>query len=403
LPLLIGGATTSRTHTAVKIAPAYSCFTVHVKDASRAVGVAQSLVSADLKADFVARIRAEYEGVRERHKSRQTRTDWLSLHQARDNRSPIEWSRYTPPVPKRLGIQVFQDYPLEELCHFIDWTPFFVTWELAGRFPRILEDPVVGTEARKLYRDALELLDHVIAQKWLTARAVIGLFPANTVGEDDIEIYTDDNRHGELLVIHTLRQQQKKPDGQPNFALADFIAPKESGVADYIGAFAVTTGIGIEAVVERFEKDHDDYNAIMIKALADRLAEALAECLHERVRKEFWGYAPEENFDNAALIDERYQGIRPAPGYPACPDHTEKLLLWKLLEAEEHAGIRLTESLAMYPAASVSGWYFSHPEARYFGLGKINEDQVHDYAKRKGMDVKTMERWLAPNLGYEVE
>jgi 5-methyltetrahydrofolate--homocysteine methyltransferase len=403
LPLLIGGATTSRTHTAVKIAPAYSCFTVHVKDASRAVGVAQNLVSADLKANFVARIRAEYEGVRERHKSRQTRTDWLSLHQARDNRSPIEWSRYTPPVPKRLGIQVWRDYPLGELCHFIDWTPFFVAWELAGRFPRILEDPIVGTEARKLYRDALELLDHLIAEKWLTARAVIGLFPANTVGEDDIEIYTDDNRHGELLVIHSLRQQQKKPDGQPNFALADFIAPKESGVADYIGAFAVTAGIGIEAVVERFEQDHDDYNAIMIKALADRLAEALAECLHERVRKEFWGYTPEENFDNAALIDERYQGIRPAPGYPACPDHTEKLLLWKLLEAEKHTGIRLTESLAMYPAASVSGWYFSHPEARYFGLGKINEDQVHDYAQRKGMDVKAVERWLAPNLGYEVE
>jgi len=403
LPLLIGGATTSKAHTAVKIDPNYLPPVVHVKDASRAVGVATSLVSRDLRDDFVARLRDEYEAVRERHRNKRALMEWLTLAEARANKPSIDWAGYTPPRPRQPGIQVFRNYPLDELARYIDWTPFFMTWELAGKYPRILDDEVVGKEARKLHEDALSMLNRLIAEKWLTARAVIGLFPANTVGEDDIEIYTDDSRRGELMVIHTLRQQQRKPDGQPNFALADFIAPKESGVPDYIGAFAVTTGIGIEEHVRRFEQAHDDYSAIMVKALADRLAEAFAERMHERVRREFWGYAAGESLDNEALIGEKYRGIRPAPGYPACPDHTEKALLWKLLGVEEAVGMKITDSFAMHPAASVSGWYFSHPQARYFGLGKINVDQVHDYAKRKGMDVKTVERWLSPVLGYDTE
>jgi 5-methyltetrahydrofolate--homocysteine methyltransferase len=306
-------------------------------------------------------------------------------------------------MPQRLGIQVFEDYPLAELRDCIDWTPFFIAWELAGRFPRILDDPVVGESARKLYEEALEMLDRIVAERTLQARGVIGIFPANTVGEDDIEVYTDETRAGELSVIHTLRQQQKRPPGQPNLALADFVAPKESGVPDYVGAFAVTAGVGVDALVARFEAEHDDYNAILVKALADRLVEALAERLHQRVRTELWGYAREERLDHEALIEERYQGIRPAPGYPACPDHTEKLLLWELLDVEKNTGITLTESLAMVPTAAVSGWYFSHPKSRYFGVGKINEDQVHNYARRKGMDVKTIERWLGTQLGYETE
>ncbi len=403
VPLLIGGATTSRTHTAVKIAPQYEHPTVHVKDASRAVGVAGRLVSADLREAFVAEVRAEYAEVRERHKGRQARIEWLSLTEARARKLAVDWREYRPPVPRRLGIRVFEDYPLAELRDYIDWTPFFIAWELAGRFPRILDDPVVGESARKLFDEALSMLDRLIAEKTLRARGVIGLFPANTVAEDDIEVYTDETRDGELTVIHTLRQQQKRPPGQPNLALADFVAPEESGVPDYIGAFAVTAGIGLDALVARYEATHDDYSAILVKALADRLAEAFAERLHQRVRIELWGYAGDERLDNEALIDERYQGIRPAPGYPACPDHTEKLLLWELLEVEKNTGITLTDSLAMLPTAAVSGWYFSHPKARYFGLGHINEDQVHDYARRKGMDVKSIERWLGPNLGYETE
>ena len=403
LPLLIGGATTSKTHTAVKIDPNYKQPVVHVKDASRAVGVATSLISDDLTPDFVSRLKNEYDTVRERHKGKQARIEWLGIAEARANRTPIDWTVYTPTAPQKTGVQSFIDYPLAELVDYIDWTPFFVTWELAGKFPRILDDKVVGTEARKLYDDARGMLDQLVREKWLRASAVIGIFPANAVADDDIELYTDNSRHGELMVIHSLRQQTQKPPGQPNFALADFVAPKESGVADYLGAFAVTAGIGIEAVIERFQKEHDDYSAIMVKALADRLAEAFAERMHERVRTEFWGYAANEVMANTELVDERYQGIRPAPGYPACPDHTEKALLWKLLDAEASAGIRLTDSFAMYPAASVSGWYFAHPQARYFGLGKINEDQVHDYAKRKGMDVKTVERWLSPVLGYDTE
>jgi 5-methyltetrahydrofolate--homocysteine methyltransferase len=403
LPLLIGGATTSKAHTAVKIEPHYREPVVHVLDASRAVGVATSLISADLRNDFVAKTRAEYESMRERHRNKQSRVEWLTIEEARANKPRIEWSGYRPPKPRQPGTHVFEDYPLAELLPYIDWTPFFVSWELAGKYPRILEDEVVGPEARKLFADAQAMLKQLVAEKWLTARAVIGLFPANTVGEDDIELYTDDTRRGELIVLHSLRQQQKKPENQPNFALADFIAPKESGVPDYIGAFAVTTGLGIEEHIARFQGAHDDYSAIMLKALADRLAEAFAERMHERVRKEFWGYVSDEALDNEALIDENYQGIRPAPGYPACPDHTEKALLWKLIDPERNAGIRITESFAMYPAASVSGWYFSHPQSRYFGLGKINVDQVQDYARRKGMDVKTVERWLSPVLGYDTE
>ncbi len=403
LPLMIGGATTSRAHTAVKIDQNYDHPVVHVKDASRAVGVSTRLLSVGMRDALKQELQAEYDLVRQRHKGRQARIQWLTLEQARANKVPIDWSAYTPPVPQKTGIQVFKDFPLDELVDCIDWTPFFIAWEMAGRFPRILEDEVVGVEATRLYNDAQAMLKRIVAEKWFSAHGVIGLFPANTVGEDDIELYVDDTRHGELSVIHSLRQQTEKPPGRPNIALADYIAPKESGVADYIGAFAVAVGFGMDERVKEYEADHDDYNAIMLKALADRLAEAFAERMHLHVRKEFWGYASDENLDNDALVDEKYQGIRPAPGYPACPDHTEKALLWELLQVEENTGIQITEHFAMTPTAAVSGWYFSHPDSRYFGLGKINEDQVHDYARRKGMDLKTTQRWLSPNLGYDID
>ena len=401
VPLLIGGATTSRTHTAVKIEPHYTQPVIHVKDASRAVGVVQRLISADLKADFSKQVKQEYAVVRDRHKGRQARIKWLPLAEARTNRFPVDWQTYRPPEPKITGIRVFNDYPLAELQDYIDWTPFFVAWELAGRFPRILDDETVGEEARKLYRDAREMLDTAIHEKWLAARAVIGLFPANSIGHDDIEVYVDDSRMGLLAEFHSLRQQTKKPPGQPNFALADFIAPKQTGRNDYIGAFALAAGFGMEDKLRQFEQDHDDYHAIMLKALADRLAEALAERLHQRVRKEFWGYQADETLDNSALIAEKYRGIRPAPGYPACPDHTEKPLIWDLLKVETNTGITLTDNYAMYPTAAVCGLYFSHPDSRYFGLGKINRDQVSDYALRKGMEVRQAERWLGPSLGYD--
>ena len=401
VPLLIGGATTSRTHTAVKIEPRYTQPVVHVKDASRAVGVAQSLISAELKADFCNRVKQEYALVRDRHKGRQAGIKWLPLAEARSNRLDVDWQTYRPPEPKMSGIRVFNDYPLTDLLDYIDWTPFFIAWELAGRFPRILDDETVGEEARKLYRDAREMLETAVREKWLTARAVIGLFPANSIGHDDIEVYVDDSRKGLLAGFHSLRQQTKNPPGRPNLALADFIAPKHTGRNDYIGAFAVAAGFGMEDKLHQFEQDHDDYRAIMLKALADRLAEALAERLHQRVRKEFWGYQADETLDNAALIAEKYQGIRPAPGYPACPDHTEKPLIWDLLKAEANTGITLTDNYAMYPAAAVCGLYFSHPDSRYFGLGKINRDQVSDYALRKGMEVRQAERWLGPSLGYD--
>jgi len=341
--------------------------------------------------------------VRQRHESRQQKINWLSIAAARANRAVVDWADYTPPVPRRLGIQVFHNYSLAELASYIDWTPFFIAWELAGKFPRILEDEVVGKEATRLYQDAKIMLEKIINEKWLSAHGVTGLFPANSIGHDDIEVYVDESRRGILTELHTLRQQTCKPEGQANFALADFIAPKETNINDYIGAFALATGFEIEAKIQQFENDHDDYSAIMLKALADRLAEAFAERMHQRVRQEFWGYDTNESLDNEALIAEKYHGIRPAPGYPACPDHTEKSLLWALLNVAENTGITLTESYAMQPAAAVSGFYYSHPDSRYFGLGKINIDQVSDYAKRKGFEMHNMEKCLSPSLGYDAD
>jgi 5-methyltetrahydrofolate--homocysteine methyltransferase len=400
IPLLIGGATTSKVHTAVKIEPGYSHPTLYVTDASRAVGVAGRLLSKEMKADFVAETAAEYAELRERHAGKTARSKLVPVERARANAQAPDFEGYSPPVPAQAGIHTFADYPLQNLVPRIDWGPFFSTWELAGIFPAILEDDLIGEEARRLYRDAQGVLSRIVDENLLRARAVIGLFPANRVG-DDIEVYTDESRTQLRCTIHALRQQMEKPPGRPNLCLADLVAPKDSGIADYIGAFAVTTGIGVAELAAKFEADHDDYNSIMVKALADRLAEAFAEHLHERVRKEFWGYAGEEDLDNEALIRERYQGIRPAPGYPACPDHTEKAILFDLLDVPENAGISLTENFAMWPTAAVSGFYFSHPESGYFGLGKIGRDQVEDYARRKGMEIAETERWLAPNLDYE--
>ena len=403
LPLLIGGATTSKTHTAVKIDPQYSGSTVHVLDASRCVGVASTLLSGEpgLADEYVRSIKEEYRQVRESRSSRQSSKEYLSLEEARANRLKLNWSSYEPPRPSFLGTRVFSDYPLEDLVHHIDWTPFFSSWQLKGKFPAILQDEFVGQEAQQLYNDARSLLRRIIDEKWLQARAVIGFFPANACPDDQIELYADESREEAISTLAHLRQQVKKAPGQPNLCLTDFLAPKENGQPDYLGAFAVTAGIGIERWVEKFESEHDDYHAILLKALADRLAEALAERMHERVRREFWAYAPEEALDNEALIAEDYRGIRPAPGYPACPEHTEKRRLFDLLQVEEQIGIRLTESYAMYPAASVSGWYFAHPAAKYFGLGQIGKDQVTDYARRKQMPVEEAERWLAPSLNYE--
>ena len=399
VPLLIGGATTSRVHTAVKIAPNYRHTTVYVKDASRAVGVASNLLSDDFRANFINEIKAEYEDVRTRHAGKQQRVAWLSLDAARANGVKIDWSTRSPIKPKQLGVKVFADYSLAELAKYIDWTPFFQAWELTGTYPAILNDVVVGVEAKKLFADAQAMLKQLIDGKWVTAKGVFGLFPANRVG-DDVEIYSDESRTQLLTVIHSLRQQTEKPPGRPNYALADYVAPKESGVPDYVGAFAVTAGIGLEAVAENFAKQHDDYSSILVKALTDRLAEAFAERLHERVRKEFWGYAADEKLSNEELIKEGYRGIRPAPGYPACPDHTEKTQLFKLLSVEQNAGMTLTESMAMLPTAAVSGWYFAAPESQYFAVGKLNKDQIEEYARRKGMTVAEVERWLSPNLGY---
>lgn len=402
IPLLIGGATTSLVHTAVKIEPNYSGPTVYVKDASRSVGVCTNLLSPELRQAYIDGVKTDYEAIRVRHKGKKSQSRRVSLEAARANDLKTDWSAYVPPRPVFLGVKAFEDYPLGEIAQRIDWTPFFQTWELHGKYPRILEDEVVGEEARKLFADAQAMLQRIIAERWLTARGVIGLFPANRAG-DDIEIYTDESRSRVAMVYHGLRQQMEKPPGRPNHNLADLVAPKDAGVADYIGAFAVTAGLGIDDRVRAYEAAHDDYNAILLKALADRLAEAFAELMHERVRREFWGYAPEESLGNEELIDEKYRGIRPAPGYPACPDHTEKGPLFDLLQAHDRAGILLTESFAMLPAASVSGFYFSHPESSYFGIGKIGRDQVEDYARRKGWDFATAERWLAPLLGYEGE
>ncbi len=401
LPLMIGGATTSRAHTAVKIDLAYKHPVIHVKDASRAVGISTRLLNVDMKEELSKEIKKDYDIVRERHAGKQAKINWLTLEDARANRVVIDWHHYTPPIPKKLGIEIFTDYSLEELAKYIDWTPLFIAWELAGKFPRILDDKIVGKEATKLHEDAKMMLDKIIKEKWFSAKGIYGLFSANSIGRDDIEIYKDEKRDGLLISMHSLRQQTQKPPGQANFALADFIAPEETHVKDYIGAFAVATGFGVEERIKQFENDHDDYSAIMLKALADRLAEAFAERLHQRIRKEFWAYDANETLENEHLIAEKYQGIRPAPGYPACPDHTEKLLIWNLLKVGKSTGITLTESYAMYPSAAISGLYFSHPDSRYFGLGKINKDQVKDYARRKGISIQEMERWLAPNIGYD--
>jgi len=399
-PLLIGGATTSPAHTAVKIDPQYQGAVVYVKDASRSVGVCQQLVTQDTRDAYIATLKAEHERRREQHRNKGVKTPQLSLSQARAKRLKINWAGYLPPVPSFLGVRTFDDYPLAELLPYIDWMPFFNAWEFAGKFPDILSDAIIGESASSLYMDATRMLKRLIDEKWLKARAVLGFFPANS-SDDDIVLYSDDTRHAVKARLHHLRQQKSKPQNQAQSCLADFIAPLSSGRADYLGAFAVTAGIGIDAHVARFEAEHDDYSSIMLKALADRLAEALAERMHERVRRELWGYAPEERLPGEALIREQYQGIRPAPGYPACPEHTEKAALWQLLDPERNAGIRLTESFAMYPTAAVSGWYFSHPQAHYFGVGQIDRDQVASYAERKGWTLAQAERWLAPNLGYE--
>ncbi len=400
LPLLIGGATTSKVHTAVKIAPGYSGSTVYVEDASRSVGVVQRLLSESGQGEYAQTVKKDYESLRSSYGGRRAKTVMLSVEEMRKRKYAIDWTGFTPPKPRRPGVHVFDNFSLETLTRYIDWTPFFKTWELHGKYPKIFEDKTVGEEARKLHRDALALLRRIVDEGLLTARGVVGLFPANTVDDDDIEVYADDSRTRSIARLCGLRQQFQKPPGRFNFCLADFIAPKDAA-PDYIGAFAVTAGLGADALAASFIKDHDDYHGIMAKALADRLAEAFAECLHETVRKDYWGYAPEEAFDNESLIAEQYAGIRPAPGYPACPDHTEKRTLFELLDAPERAGIQLTESCAMHPAASVSGWYFSHPESFYFGLGRVNRDQVADYAARKGVDFKEMERWLRPNLAYD--
>jgi 5-methyltetrahydrofolate--homocysteine methyltransferase len=397
IPLLIGGATTSKIHTAVKIAPQFNQPVVHVLDASRSVPVASSLISDEKRDLFVEGIEKEYEEMRERHKNKAVTKDYLPYSEALKNKWHLPWSGYHPKTPSFLGTKVFDHFPLEKLRKYIDWTPFFSTWELHGKYPNILEDKVVGVEATKLFADANAMLDKIINEKWLQAKGTIGFFPAASIG-DDIEIKNGQ----ESLTLHHIRQQNKKGQNLPNYCLSDFIAPKELGINDYIGAFAVTTGLGIEKWIEQFEKDHDDYSSIMIKSLADRLAEAFAECLHEMVRVELWGFAPSEGFTNDELIKEKYQGIRPAPGYPACPDHTEKTTLFHLLGDEAQTSILLTESMAMYPTAAVSGWYFSHPESKYFGIGKIGRDQLENYAKRKNMPVDVAERWLSPNLNYDV-
>ncbi len=400
VPLLIGGATTSPAHTAVRIDPEYQGPVAYVKDASRAVGVCQSLATPDQREETTRRLKAEHAAKREQHRGRKVKAPAFSLLEARANRFRCDWAAYRPPVPKFAGVRSFDNVPLEELVRYVDWMPFFNAWEFAGKFPDVLTDPVVGEAASNLYADARRMLKQLIAERWVRASGVVGFFPANSVDED-IEVYADESRGEVAWRLHHLRQQKPKPAGQPHYALSDFVAPRDSGVADWIGAFAVTTGIGLDERVREFEVRHDDYGAIMLKALADRLAEALAERMHERARREFWGYAPEERFTNDDLVREKYRGIRPAPGYPACPDHTEKGTLWKMLDVERNAGIHLTESYAMHPAAAVSGWYFSHPESIYFAVGKIDADQVADYARRKRITPAEAARWLAPSIGYE--
>ncbi len=403
-PLLIGGATTSKVHTAVKIAQNYSGPVVHVNDASKSVPVASSLISDELRDEFMAEVLKDYDRVREQNKNAQSQNKFITLEEARKNKVPIDWAKTEITKPNLIGNKVFNHYDLAEIAEYIDWTPFFHSWELKGSYPKILSHPEIGTEASKLFKDAQDMLKQIISEKWLQANAVIGIYPANCIRHDDIEVF--DKNGNPICEFHSIRQQTKKPAGQNNIALADFIKPKQSSETnfnpstDYIGAFALTTGIGIDERVKQFEKDHDDYKAILLKALADRLAEAFAELMHKKVRRELWGYAKNENLNNEDLIKEEYLGIRPAPGYPAQPDHTEKNTIWKLLDVEKNTGIVLTESLAMVPTAAVSGLYFAHEASQYFGIGKITKEQVLDYAKRKGMSLQEAERWLGPVLAY---
>ena len=399
VPLLIGGATTSKAHTAVKIDPEYPESVVHVNDASRAVTVVGDLLNPDSSVQYKAGIKEEYALFRERFLTRGKKREFLSIEQARENKWKLDWDTFEAVKPNELGVQVIEEFDLEKLVDYIDWSPFFRSWDLHGKYPDILEDEVVGAQAKELFADAKVILKKILDEKLLKAKAIFGLFPANTVNDDDIEIVTSGGgENEEKFIFRTLRQQSKKASGKPNIALSDFIAPKESGKQDYMGCFCVTAGFGTQELAEKYEADHDDYNSIMVKALADRFAEAFAEYLHERVRKEHWGYASEESLSNDALIKEEYKGIRPAPGYPACPDHLEKLTIWDVLKVKENIGVELTESLAMWPAASVSGYYFANPQARYFGLGKIKMDQVTDFAKRKNIETRLAEKWLNPNI-----
>ena len=407
IPLLIGGATTSRAHTAVKVTPRYKGPVLWVKDASRSVPVAAALLSEERRGKLLAETEADYESLRKRHAAKNERP-LVSIEDARANRTPIDWSSYEPPAPAMVtgdegsNIRVFEDYDLAELREYIDWQPFFNAWEMKGKFPDILNNPATGETARKLYDDAQEMLDRMIKEKWVTANGVIGFFPANAVG-DDIELYRDSDRSEVLTTLHNLRQQGQHREGVPNRSLGDYVAPKETGLPDHVGAFAVTAGLGGQDKIKEFKDELDDYSAILLESLSDRLAEAFAERLHQRVRIELWGHDPDEDLDNLALIGERYTGIRPAPGYPACPEHTEKRTLWELLDVEKNTGMELTDSMAMWPGASVSGFYFSHPESQYFVVGRLARDQVESYAERKGWTLEEAERWLSSNLGYDPE
>jgi len=423
IPLLIGGATTSRAHTAVKVAQKYHGPVIWVKDASRSVPVVAALLSDEQRPKLLADTEADYESLRERHAARQDTRSLLTIAAARAGATPIDWSGYLPPRPRMLTqqardahtddhhvsggptqfVKTFTDYPIDELRKYIDWQPFFNAWEMKGKFPDILNNPTTGETARKLYDDAQEMLDRLIEEKWIRANGVFGLFPANQVASDDIEVYTDESRTEVKAVLHQLRQQGEHREGIPHRSLADFVAPKDTGLRDYVGAFAVTAGLGIRDKMDQFKTELDDYSAILLESLADRLAEAFAERLHERVRKEFWAHAPHEALSNEDLIKEKYVGIRPAPGYPACPEHTEKQTIWELLDVEATTGIQLTDSMAMWPGAAVSGLYFSHPASQYFVVGRIGRDQVQDYAGRKGWSVDEAEKWLSPNLGYRTE
>jgi 5-methyltetrahydrofolate--homocysteine methyltransferase len=394
IPIMIGGATTSRAHTAVKIAPEYKETVVHVNDASRAVTVASNLLQAETKEGYVKAIREEYDKLRDGYLNRSRDKNFHSIEDARKNKLKLDWDNFTPVKPNFIGTKTVE-VELSELVDFIDWTPFFNSWELYGKYPAILTDEIVGEQATNLFADAQEMLKQIVSEKWLTAKGILGIFPANTINDDDIELTTDNRQP---ITFLTLRQQSQKTAGAPNIALADFIAPKDSGKQDYIGCFCVTTGFGVDEKAAEFEKQLDDYNSILVKALGDRFAEAFAEYLHLKVRKEIWGYASDENLTNQDLISEEYIGIRPAPGYPACPDHLEKPTIWKLLNVEQEIGVKLTESMAMWPASSVSGYYFANPQSKYFGLGKIKEDQVIDYAKRRGISTEMASKWLSPNI-----